>query len=82
MSGQRRSSAGTRSAQYPSQLELKSHDFMNKTEATEFINPPGWRRQALVAFALAGLVMGMYLLYFPIEYPVTQSPCTCSRQPS
>jgi hypothetical protein len=42
--------------------------------AVLLIEPPGWRRQALVAFLVAGLGVGLYLLVMLIAFPVVSRP--------
>ncbi len=42
--------------------------------AVLLIEPPGWRRRALLAFVAAGLAVGLYLLYFLVAYPVVSRP--------
>ncbi len=42
--------------------------------AVLLIEPRGWRRQALFALALAGVVVGGYLLYILLFYPVVSRP--------
>lgn len=42
--------------------------------AVLLLEPPGRRRQALFAFVLAGMVVGVYLLYFLFAYPVVSQP--------
>lgn len=38
--------------------------------AVLLIEPPGWRRRALLALVAAGLAVGVYLLYFLVVFPV------------
>lgn len=38
--------------------------------AVLLIEPPGWRRRAMRVFVAAGMVVGAYLLYILIAYPV------------
>ncbi|MDP1692174.1 MAG: hypothetical protein Q8L49_09545 [Burkholderiaceae bacterium] len=42
--------------------------------AVLLIEPPGRRRQALLAFVAAGLVVGVYLLYILAAFPVVSRP--------
>lgn len=42
--------------------------------AVLLIEPPGWRRQALLAFVAAGVAVGAYLLYVLIAFPVVSRP--------
>ena len=42
--------------------------------AVWFLEPPGWRRKALLALMVAGAVVGVYLLYYLAAYPVTSRP--------
>ena len=42
--------------------------------AVLLIEPPGRRRQALWAFVVAGLLVGSYLLYVLVMYPVVSRP--------
>ena len=42
--------------------------------AVLLIEPPGWRRRALLAFVAAGLAVGVYLMYFLVAYPVVSRP--------
>lgn len=42
--------------------------------AVLLIEPPGPRRRALAGFVLAGLAVGLYLLYILAAYPVTSRP--------
>ena len=42
--------------------------------AVLLIEPPGRRRQVLLAFAAAGLAVGGYLLYFLVAFPVVSRP--------
>ena len=42
--------------------------------AVLLIEPPGWRRSALLAFVAAGLGVGLYLLYFLVVFPVVSRP--------
>lgn len=42
--------------------------------AVLLIEPPGWRRQALLAFVAAGVAVGAYLLYFLVALPVVARP--------
>jgi hypothetical protein len=42
--------------------------------AVLLIEPPGWRRQALVAFLVAGLGVGLYLLVMLVAFPVVSRP--------
>ncbi len=42
--------------------------------AVLLIEPPGRRRQALWAFVVAGLLLGSYLLYVLVTYPVVSRP--------
>lgn len=42
--------------------------------AVLLIEPPGRRRQALWAFVVAGLLVGSYLLYVLVTYPVVSRP--------
>ena len=42
--------------------------------AVLLIEPPGRRRQVLGAFVVAGLVVGSYLLYVLVTYPVVSRP--------
>ncbi len=38
--------------------------------AVLLIEPPGWRRRALLAFVAAGIAVGAYLLYILIAFPI------------
>ena len=42
--------------------------------AVLLIEPPGRRRQVLLAFVAAGLAVGVYLLYFLVAFPVVSRP--------
>ena len=42
--------------------------------AVLLIEPPGWRRQALLVFVAAGVAVGAYLLYVLFAYPVVSRP--------
>lgn len=42
--------------------------------AVLLMEPPGWRRQALLVFVAAGLVVGLYLLYMLFAFPVVSRP--------
>ena len=42
--------------------------------AVLLIEPPGWRRRALLALVAAGLAVGVYLLSFLVAYPVVSWP--------
>ena len=42
--------------------------------AVLLIEPPGWRRRALVAFIAAGIAVGAYLLYFLAAFPIVSRP--------
>lgn len=42
--------------------------------AVLLLEPPGWRRTILKAVTASGLVVGMYLLYSMLEYPITSRP--------
>lgn len=42
--------------------------------AVLLIEPPGPRRQALLAFVVAGLAVGLYLLYILVAFPVVSRP--------
>ena len=42
--------------------------------AVLLIEPPGRRRQVLLAFVAAGLAVGGYLLYFLVAFPVASRP--------
>lgn len=42
--------------------------------AVLLIEPPGWRRHALLVFAAAGVAVGSYLLYILVAYPVVSRP--------
>ena len=42
--------------------------------AVLLIEPPGWRRQALLAFVAAGVAVGAYLLYVLAAFPVVSRP--------
>jgi len=42
--------------------------------AVLLIEPPGWRRRALLAFVAAGVAVGGYLLYILVAYPVVSRP--------
>lgn len=42
--------------------------------AVWFLEPPGWRRKALLALMVAGAVVGAYLLYYLVAYPITSRP--------
>jgi len=46
--------------------------------AVLLIEPPGWRRRALLVFAAAGVAVGAYLLYFLVAFPVVSRP-TCQH---
>ena len=39
--------------------------------AVLLLEPPGWRRTILKAATASGLVVGLYLLYSMVEYPIT-----------
>ena len=42
--------------------------------AVLLIEPMGWRRKVLLGFVAAGLVAGLYLLYFLLAFPVVSRP--------
>ena len=42
--------------------------------AVLLLEPAGWRRRALVAFAAAGVAVGAYLLYVLVAFPVVSRP--------
>ncbi len=42
--------------------------------AVLLIEPPSWRRRALLVFVAAGLAVGAYLLYFLVIFPVISRP--------
>ena len=42
--------------------------------AVFLIEPPGRRRQALLAFAATGIAVGVYLLYILVAYPIVSRP--------
>jgi len=42
--------------------------------AVLLIEPPGWRRRALLAFAAGGVAVGAYLLYILVAYPIISRP--------
>ena len=42
--------------------------------AVLLIEPPGWRRRALLAFAAGGVAVGAYLLYILVAYPIVSRP--------
>ena len=42
--------------------------------AVLLIEPPGWRRRALLVFVAAGVVVGAYLLYFLVDLPIVSRP--------
>ena len=42
--------------------------------AVLLMEPRGWRRRALTAFVAAGAVVGAYLLYVLVAYPVASKP--------
>lgn len=42
--------------------------------AVWLMEPPGWRRRALLAFAAAGSVVGVYLLYTLVAFSVVSRP--------
>jgi len=42
--------------------------------AVLLIEPPGWRRQALLVLVAAGAAVGAYLLYFLIALPIVSRP--------
>lgn len=42
--------------------------------AVLLIEPPGWHRQALLAFVAAGVAVGAYLLYILVAFPVVSRP--------
>ncbi|MDT3706194.1 MAG: DUF6629 family protein [Thiobacillus sp.] len=42
--------------------------------AVLLIEPPGWRRRALLAFVAAGVAVGGYLLYVLVTYPIVSRP--------
>ncbi len=42
--------------------------------AVWLIEPPGWHRRALLAFAAAGSVVGVYLLYILVAFSVVSRP--------
>ena len=42
--------------------------------AVLLIEPPGWRRRALLALVAAGVVVGAFLLYVLVAYPIVSRP--------
>ena len=42
--------------------------------AVWLMEPPGWRRQALLVFVAAGGAVGLYLLYVLVAFPVVSQP--------
>jgi hypothetical protein len=42
--------------------------------AVLLIEPPGWRRRALLAFVAAGVAVGVYLLYILAAFPIVSRP--------
>ena len=42
--------------------------------AVLLIEPPGWRRRALLVFVAAGVAVGAYLLYILVAFPVVSRP--------
>ena len=42
--------------------------------AVLLIEPPGWRRRALLAFVAAGVAVGVYLLYVLVAFPIVSRP--------
>ena len=42
--------------------------------AVLLIEPPGWRRRALLAFAATGTAVGAYLLYMLVAFPIVSRP--------
>jgi hypothetical protein len=42
--------------------------------AVLLIEPPGWRRRALLMFVAAGIAVGAYLFYILVAYPVVSRP--------
>lgn len=42
--------------------------------AVLLIEPPGWRRRALLAFVAAGVAVGAYLLYILVAFPTVARP--------
>ena len=42
--------------------------------AVLLLEPPGWRRRALLAFIAAGVAVGAYLLYFLFAFPIVSRP--------
>ena len=42
--------------------------------AVLLIEPPGWRRRALIAFIAAGIAVGAYLLYVLVAFPIVSRP--------
>ncbi len=42
--------------------------------AVWLMQPPGWRRRALLALVVAGAGVGAYLLYILLEFPVVSRP--------
>lgn len=42
--------------------------------AVLLIEPPGWRRRALLAFVAAGIAVGAYLLYVLVAFPIVSRP--------
>ena len=42
--------------------------------AVLLMEPPGWRRRALLVFVVAGVAAGGYLLYILVAYPVVSRP--------
>jgi hypothetical protein len=42
--------------------------------AVLLMEPEGWRRRALIAFAVAGAAVGAYLLYVLVAFPVVSQP--------
>ena len=46
--------------------------------AVLLIEPPGWRRRALLAFVATGAAVGAYLLYILVVFPIVSRP-TCQH---
>jgi hypothetical protein len=42
--------------------------------AVLLIEPPGWRRRALLVFVAAGVAVGAYLLYILVAFPIVSRP--------
>ena len=42
--------------------------------AVLLMEPPGWRRRALLVFVVAGIAVGGYLLYILVAFPIVSRP--------